>query len=186
MGPALRWAGLGHQRQEYPDFPQADSYPSDDFVVSDPAWFITRVFAPGIEVGDSRANLSVNMLVGPTPNFFDATLFAHGTQDGEDLVFTPNKTLAQGSYWLFTYVVRSFGRGGQRFQKTTTPVRGSEGYFHNPGGGYGLGTDPVPLAVIFGRPQDLAFRIEGEIVPEPASITALILGGIAIWRRKRG
>jgi hypothetical protein len=55
--------------------------------------------------------------------------------------------------------------------------------FHNPGGGFGAGGDPVSTAAIGMNEYDMAFTLEG-VVPTPGAMALLGLGGL-IGRRRR-
>ncbi|MFY9233120.1 MAG: PEP-CTERM sorting domain-containing protein [Fimbriimonadaceae bacterium] len=172
--------------QEFSDFPDFSTWTTDDVRVNDLGWDITRVVFFGTETGLSSANTSVNLYGGSAPN--SLSLLGTGTQVGNDLVFTfaPGSVIVgPGGMWMGATVSRSFGAGGQWFANTRQPVTGSEAMVWNPGGGFGLGTDPVPISALTGVPADLQFIVEGEkIVPEPASIIALAAGGLALLRRR--
>jgi hypothetical protein len=123
-----------------------------------------------------------------------ALLVGAGQARADVLVFTNlNIDLAPGTYWISAWVDRPFAGGGQWFWDETTPVTGSEFFIHNPGGGFGFGTSPVPGSVVTGPPpHDLAFEIDGTLtsegVPEPGSVLLLSLGAIGLagygWRRR--
>jgi hypothetical protein len=50
--------------------------------------------------------------------------------------------------------------------------------WHNPGGGFGLGTDPVSTEVLGSLQWDMAMRLEGTPVPAPAVLAILLAGGL--------
>ncbi len=95
--------------------------------------------------------------------------------------------MAPGTYWLTASVDRPLVPGGQWFWlRTAATQNGLEHRFHNPGGGFGFGTDPIPGSMVFGDAGDLSFRIEGAIVPEPTAFAGLMLGvGWIVRRRAR-
>lgn len=151
--------------QEYPDFPSFSVYASDDFTPNWTTWSVNKVTVYGTDVGDSRANISVNLHIGFSPDINQSRLIATGTQVGNNLVFGDGRrllfTVSGGRKWLFAYIKRSFGAGGSWNMNTRPLVNGLEAFVHNPGGGFGLGTDPFPISTLTGVPADLAFKIEG-------------------------
>ena len=71
--------------------------------------------------------------------------------------------------------------------QTGDPVSGSEAWIQNPGGGFGAGTGANPGSSSgfgFGR-NDMAFVIEGDVVPAPGALALLGLGGLVAGRRRR-
>ena len=173
--------------QDFPDFPTFSAWAADDLFVNGLGWDVTKVTFYGTETGLSSANTAVQLwgsVVGPDHS--TAVLLSTGTQVGNDLVFTGAwSVIGSGTIWLSANVVRGFGAGGQWFENTRQPVTGSEAYLHNPGGGFGLGSDPVPISAVTGVSADLMFLVEGtKIVPEPASLVALAAGGLALLRRR--
>jgi hypothetical protein len=89
---------------------------------------------------------------------------------GEDLTSSEltfdfgSQPLSAGRYWITVYVVRPYRPGGQWLWLSTPGVQGSEHYSYNPGGGYGMGTLPVPGSKTpagRGGKSDLVFTLEG-------------------------
>jgi len=56
----------------------------------------------------------------------------------------------------------------------------------NPGGGFGMGTNPFPISDILGERLDTSFTFDYDVVPEPASMIALGAGLAAVAARRRG
>ncbi len=181
--------GSGNQiSQQFTDFPDFTTLSFDDFTLSS-ASNLTSLTVYGTEQGDSSQNQFVLYAITSNANVSPATVYASGfgTQVGSDLTFDlTGVSLSAGTYWVTAWVVRDFGLGGQWFwNQTGDAISGSESYLHNPGGGFGGGTDPLSSTAFFGFPADLAFNIQGDVVPAPASLALLGMGGLIARRRRR-
>jgi hypothetical protein len=168
--------------QVFPDLPAFSTKSFDDFVVTG-GWNINSVTIFGVEAGNPAANVAVALSITAVPDFNAPPIaFALGTEVGANLAFTGlSIDLAPGTYWISAWVNRPFAGGGQWFWEETLPVQGSQFFVHNPGGGFGFGTTPVPGTVVTGDgPHDLAFQIQGSVVPEPGTLTLLGLGTLGL------
>lgn len=183
--------------QTMSDAPTLSTYEFDDFEVGSLGWRIAQIRIRGREgispPGDPTHNVTVRFRIQSAANaVFPGTVFAQfdsaSSYEGPDLLFGGlDIELAPGTYWLTASVDRPLVPGGQWFWlRTAATQNGLEHRFHNPGGGFGFGTDPIPGSTVFGDAGDLSFRIEGAIVPEPTAFAGLMLGvGWIVRRRAR-
>jgi hypothetical protein len=102
-----------------------------------------------------------------------------------------NYVLRAGSYWLTAYVTRPQSPSGmdQWFFDTFRPVNGSQAQLYNPGDGFGFGSNPFPISDVLDHPEDLAFTLSGNAVPEPSGLTLVAtatipLFGYLSWRKR--
>ncbi len=156
--------------QTLTDLPDLSAYEFDDFVVGDTGWTVTKITIAGIEEGDPTVNTAVRLAITTAADFTLLTTTYDGVEDNAGNLVFDNLNLALdpgATLWITAWVERSFDAGGQWLWSTANdgqPV-GSEEILHNPGGGFGSGTDPIPGSLVFGTPADLAFTIEGTVGP---------------------
>ncbi|MFO0962496.1 MAG: hypothetical protein U0625_06265 [Phycisphaerales bacterium] len=178
--------GNGYTSQDFTDFPAYSGSCFDDFTLSGQTQLgALTVFGQDGAGGNSGANVAVVARIFLSPDLTSgAVATVVGTQVGGDLVFDMSSvTLNAGTYWLSAQVVRPFGGGGQWFWNTSTTTNGAHSMYHNPGGGFGLGTSPVSTTA-FGNPDwDMAFVMEGTEVPAPGALA--LLGAAGLLRRRR-
>lgn len=169
--------------QVFPDFPAFSTRAYDDFSTAQ-AFAVTSLTVFGSEAGSPAFNLAVtgeiwNGLPGTGSLVMSSVA---GLELGSNLnIDFGGQSLAAGSYWITAYVTRPFSGGGQWFWATHLPITGSQAFVHNPGGGLGFGTNPVPISSVAGPPRDLAFILEGNAlasVPEPGSLALFCLAAI--------
>ena len=157
----------------------------DDFTIADTynLTALTVYGENGAGSGDDDIAITVRFL--STPNLGSATIAsATGVQSGGVLTFDlTGITLGPGTYWLAAQVERNFDAGGQWFWQLSTTTNGARAMWHNPGGGFGLGADPVTVDALGQSRWDMAFKLEG-VVPTPGAIALLGLGGL-FGRRRR-
>ena len=109
-----------------------------------------------------------------------------GTDRGEPVYLIKtsqlNIHLPIGRYYFGGRTVSAGEERGFTELRSDDPRGATEGYFR--GAFYGFG-DWTPLTGIFGQPQELAFKVYGETVPEPTSLTILgcVLAGVLLRRK---
>lgn len=179
--------GIGRVSQAFGDFPAFTTLGFDDFTLSS-AYNLTSLTVYGVENGNGSFNAAVRYAILDVASNSPGVIYASGVgvQVGADLQFDlTGVTLGAGTYWLTAWVDRPFTGGGQWFWAEAGTANGSESFFHNPGGGFGFGTNPTAGTAIFGAPSDLAFTLSGDVVPAPSALALLGLGGLVAGRRRR-
>jgi hypothetical protein len=181
--------------QSFPDFPDFSTYEFDDFSTS-ADYYVDTLTVPGVESGDRDENVGViGEIWTGLPDKGGALVMSGSGSEGDDgglVIDFAGQTLVAGDYWITAYVDRPFAEdndgdgsiGGQWFWFSTQPVNGSEEYFYNPGGGFGVGTESIPGSELFGVAADMAFTLEGRLVPEPSTFALLALGLLGAIRRR--
>lgn len=193
--------------QEFPDEPSFTTFAADDFTVTDALGWDIRglqsVFTigngSGLPPNDVRWILwdddgpggvpgteLLNILGGSYDTFTgNALIDLQGV--GANLVLTP------GHYWVTTQVVGEINLFGQEFHRASLDGVGTSNFhWNNPGGGFGFPKswfdanatinpgDGVPWSEV----QNLAFRIDGVIAPEPGAAVLLAAGALFGARRR--
>jgi len=171
----------GLASQEFPDFPAFACSAFDDVTLTQ-AYDLTSlvVFGQDGDGGGSIYNADVRLRILAQPDL-TATPIAtvSGIQTGGALVWDlTGITLGPGTYWISAQVVRPFAPGGQWYWHVSDTTNGAHAMWHNPGGGFGLGTDPVSTEVLGSLQWDMAMRLEGTPVPAPAVLAILLAGGL--------
>jgi hypothetical protein len=152
------------------DLPDFSCYEFDDFVVGSTGWTVTKVTVAGYEDGDATFNTGVKLAITTAADFTMVTTTYDGVEDDSGNLVFDNLNIALdagATLWITAWVERTYVGGGQWYWLTANdgnPV-GSEEIFHNPGGLFGQGTDPIKGSVVFGNAADLAFTIEGTVGP---------------------
>ena len=186
--------------QEFLDFADASSFLADDWTNADPwlvntifvpgdgwngftslanaAALTWQIYAdhpttPGIPAGDPAG--------GGDPPVWTLTLPPHDPH----VIITPGSNglpsdvtlnapvpivLPPGDWWLVFYPSAPFGTFGQYGRQAADTTNGYVGQFINPGGFFGLGTGWQDWTVLGGQPPDIAFRLEGAVLPELGDI----------------
>lgn len=183
----------GAPSQVFADYPSYSTKVFDDFTVPvGQTWTITNATIFGLEGGQPSQNQSVNLAITSAANFSAPNIGNGGnpylgSETNQNLLFSlgGGLTLTAGTYWITAWVVRpELNSGGQWFWLETTHGHDSQWIFHNPGGGFGYGTNPIPGTDIPGSAPHLAFQLVGTTsftaVPEPASWCLLTMGGLAL------
>ena len=116
------------------------------------------------------------------------TGYGPADETGYRIIDFDGQLLPPGSYWITAYPIRGEGEDSEScwVWQGTTSMRGSEAFWHEPGGP--SGDDPIAGSTLWPdrQPFDLAFRLEGDPVPVPGAVYLLGSGlvGLAGIRRK--
>jgi hypothetical protein len=169
--------------EPYPDYACSAL---DDFTITD-AYNLTAltVYGENSSTGSGDYNLDVVVRFLAGPDLGSSTVAsASGVQVGGNLLFDlTGITLGAGTYWISAQVVRPLEPGGQWFWSPSNTMNGAQALWQNPGGAFGLGSDPISIQVLGPQRHDMAFTLEGTIVPAPGALA--LLGVAALVGRRR-
>jgi uncharacterized repeat protein (TIGR01451 family) len=181
--------------QEFTDFPTYSAFLADDFHNPNP-WSITTIFVPGdgwngfttlfnataltwqiyadnagVPAGDPAGGGNPPIWTLTLPPTDPQVIITTGTPGGylsnAQLNLAVPLILPPGDYWLVFYPTLNFGLYGQFGRQPSDTTYGYTGQFVNPGGGFGFGTVWQSWNVIGAPGQDIAFRLEGDIIDIP-------------------
>ncbi len=185
--------------QEFTDYPTYSTYQVHDIVVPASGWTIQKIttyFINGATPGNwstvTQGRLNVFPKSGSLPGAgndpaagtaYPVTIVNPATGTCEVSMGGLNIVLPAGQYWVGFTPMTTFATTGQKFLCQTTGIQGDMSAVRNPGGAFGFGTNWTTGAV-FSPPAtaDSAIKIEGLPVPEPSSL--LLLGALALLRRR--
>ncbi len=172
----------GFASQDFSDFPAYACSAFDDVTLTQ-AYDLTSLVVFGQNTVDNgwMYNTDVRLRIFTEPSLTASPLATvSGVQTDGDLVWDlTGITLGPGTYWLSAQVVRPFEPGGQWYWRASNTTNGAHAMWHNPGGGFGIGTDPVSTELLGAVQWDMAMRLEGTPVPAPAVLAILLVGGLA-------
>lgn len=164
------------QSQEFPDLPAYTVAVFDDFTIGAP-FNLTSLTVFGRDFyGNPANNLAVIAGIYAAPDLTTAPIMSASgievrTGALANLVFDfGGATLPAGTYWLGAYIVRPNSQAGWYWQ-LRLPITRSQAGWHNPGGGFGLGTTPTRLGNVL-EESDLAFILNGNPSAPAATATA--------------
>jgi hypothetical protein len=190
--------------QEFGDFPDYSSYMVMDVTTDAGGWNVESVStyftnAGGtFEFGVNQGRLSIFAKTGALPTAADnpvssAIVPVTVTNMGDHYLIEASglsESLAGSTdYWIGLTPIADFGIFGQEFHNAAAPLIGADTAWRNPGAAFGFGGDWQTVAAVdtsglWVGGYDAAFKVEGTVVPEPASLMLIALGGIAVLRRR--
>jgi hypothetical protein len=187
--------------QKFPDYPDFSSFLADDFSNTD-SWLVNTIFIPGDGWSGFTSLMNASALTwqihaddgsgvpdgdpsgGGNPPVWTLTLpplnphVVLATGSGgklSDVILNPPTpvVLPPGDWWLVFYPTMEFDASGQYGRQPADTTNGYVGQFINPGDGFGHGTDWQDWTVLGPTQQDIAFRLEGIVLPEMGAISWL-------------
>jgi len=171
----------GYASQDFPDFPDFTCSVFDDFTLTQ-SYELTalRVYGENSFSGGEAEDIDVRLRIFTDPNLLGSPLAAVSGTDINGVLSwdLTGITLGPGTYWISAQVERPFNSGGQWYWRASATTNGAHAMWHNPGGGFGLGTDPISTESLGSQYYDMAFTLEG-VVPVPGAAALLALGGLA-------
>jgi hypothetical protein len=181
---------------------------ADDFQVPAPGWFVDTIITSWVQftAGDPTPITAVNFAfyektgaggVGALVTSGSTTTFTRTTGPGTyfgrpEQVITatiPTVTLLPGEYFAHVQLVVNHNW----FWLTSSPTYtwGSVAHLRR-GPGAGAGVDPTwptewtpTTGAVFNAPYDLAFKLDGVVIPEPGTMLALGAGLALLAARRR-
>jgi MYXO-CTERM domain-containing protein len=188
--------------QDFGDFPSFSTFMVDDFTTGGQAWNVDSVTTyftngTGLWAGNvTQAKLQVYSKSGNLPSNGDVppeykvnvTVSDGG---GYLIVNADTSGIAElqginGDFWIGLTPTADFGVFGQEFHLQMLPgFHGDIAAVRNPGGGFGIGTNWVGIDALGNGRSEMAFRLDGTVVPAPGAFALLGLGGLAAARRRR-
>lgn len=187
--------------QEFGDFPTYSTYAVDDFTTGGQAWNVTQVttYFTNINGGWNKnitaGKLQVYKKAGALPNNatdiapeYKVTIALSQDGNGNWMAVADTSGIAElqginGDYWIGLTPSADFGAFGQEFHLQLSKFYGENAAIRNPGGAFGFGKDWASNTVIGG--EEMAFLLEGSVVPAPGAAALLGLGGLMAARRRR-
>lgn len=167
----------GFASQEFPDIAGYTCAVFDDFTLTETYDLTALVVYGQNSVGGAESyDLDVRLRIWTEANLGGVALATvSGTDIGGALHWDlTGITLGAGTYWISAQVVRPYKPGGQWYWRDSATTNGAHAMWHNPGGAFGFGTDPISTAVLGSEYHDMAMTLEG-VVPAPGA--ALLLAG---------
>ena len=179
----------GFASQEFADFPAYTCSAFDDVTLTQGYDLTSLVVFGQNGVADGwMYNTDVRLRIYTEPSLAASPLATvSGVQVAGALTWDlTGITLGPGTYWISAQVVRPFEPGGQWYWNASGTTNGAHAMWHNPGGGFGLGGDPISTELLGATQWDMSMRLEGTPVPAPAVLAVLLAGGLAGGRSLSG
>ena len=202
-------AGIGIVDQEFSDFPTFSTGAGNVVTFSSSVKLTdvqTRLLDSGTWVADkvNSARLTISKFGSAPSNQHTPGGASSGSDIVYDALITANQTnisnglfnyvgdasgvpvLSAGTYFITMTGVAGFGAHGQAFHMESTDTS-MDSWARNPGGGFGLagGTSWFHTIDQAGWTKQISMGVNGQAVPEPASMAVLGLGALVALKRKR-
>lgn len=170
--------------QDFPDMPADSTSCLDDFTITSALDLVSLVVFGQDSLAQPGPDVAVLARIFLAPDLTSTPLFTvSGVRTGDDLSFDMTGiSLGPGTYWLSAQVSRPLASGDRWGWIVSSTANGQQAMLHNPGGGLGLGTEPISIGDLGSPAWDMAFRLEA--VPAPGTLTGLALAGL-VGRRRR-
>lgn len=187
--------------QEFGDFGAYSTYLVDDFTTGGQTWNvsgITTYYTKGFGLwgsGISTGSLNFYAKGGSLPGGGDAAPeheVAVTVTDigGYWMVQADTSAIGEmqginGDFWVGLTPHADFGSWGQEFHVGFQGT-GDHAAMRNPGGGFGFSSTDWQRDIVGGQNMnEMAFVVTGDVVPAPASLALVGIGGLAATRRRR-
>lgn len=171
----------GYASQEFTDLPDYTCSVFDDFTLTQ-TYNLTAltVYGENSIGGGDMHDVDVRLRIFTEANLGGTALATVSGTDVDGVLHwdLTGITLGAGTYWVAAQVVRPYNPGGQWYWRNSATMNGAHAMWHNPGGAFGLGTDPISTELLGSQYHDMAMTLEG-VVPAPGALAAMAMGALA-------
>jgi len=181
-----------------------DAFLVDDFDTNGATWNVTSIHTFALDFGYDWSNVTTGHLqfypksgsvpIQGTDLAPEYSVPISVLQSGNGLMEIsatglniPELNGVNGQYWIGLTPDADFGSHYEAFDLLGPAVFGDGAAFQNPGGGFGVGSKWMNAGDVNngGAKLDMAYYIDGDVVPAPGAAALLGLGGLVAGRRRR-